>query len=75
MYDAEDPLRGNDSIPVMKENPYKLADDIWEIGFKTADQIATKLGFGKESYLYRHYEGKEDSCDCRHKESTFLCGT
>ena len=42
---------GNDSIAVMKENPYKLADDIWGIGFKTADQIAEKLGFGKESYV------------------------
>ncbi len=42
---------GNASIAVMKENPYKLADDIWGIGFKTADQIATKLGFGKESYV------------------------
>ncbi len=39
------------SIAVMKENPYKLADDIWGIGFKTADQIAMKLGFGKESYV------------------------
>ena len=35
----------------MKENTYKLADDIWGIGFKTADQIAMKLGFGKESYV------------------------
>lgn len=42
---------GNGSIGVMKENPYKLADDIWGIGFKTADQIAEKLGFGKESYV------------------------
>lgn len=42
---------GNDSIAVMKENPYKLADDIWGIGFKTADQIARKLGFGSESYV------------------------
>lgn len=42
---------GNDSIAVMRENPYKLADDIWGIGFKTADQIAEKLGFGKESYV------------------------
>lgn len=42
---------GNESIAVMKENPYKLADDIWGIGFKTADQIAEKLGFNKESYV------------------------
>lgn len=42
---------GNDSIGVMKENPYRLADDIWGIGFKTADQIAQKLGFSKESFV------------------------
>ena len=42
---------GNDSIAVMKENPYRLADDIWGIGFKTADQIAMKLGFDKESFV------------------------
>ena len=42
---------GNDSITVMKENPYRLADDIWGIGFKTADQIAAKLGFDNESYV------------------------
>ena len=42
---------GNESISVMKENPYRLADDIWGIGFKTADQIAAKLGFDKESFV------------------------
>lgn len=42
---------GNQSIALMKENPYRLADDIWGIGFRTADQIAEKLGFGKESYV------------------------
>ena len=42
---------GSGSIEVMKENPYRLADDIWGIGFKTADQIAMKLGFSKVSYV------------------------
>lgn len=42
---------GNESIAVMKENPYRLADDIWGIGFKTADSIAQKLGFGRETYV------------------------
>ncbi len=42
---------GNGSIEVMKQNPYRLADDIWGIGFKTADTIATKLGFEKESFV------------------------
>jgi len=41
---------GNDGISTIKDNPYKLADDIWGIGFKTADGIAEKLGFGKEDY-------------------------
>lgn len=42
---------GNESIHKMKENPFRLADDIWGIGFKTADCIAQKLGFGKEAYV------------------------
>jgi len=41
---------GNDSIKVVQENPYRLADDIWGIGFKTADTIAEKMGFGHEKY-------------------------
>ncbi len=41
---------GNDSIETVRENPYKLADDIWGIGFKTADSIAEKLGHDKDSY-------------------------
>ena len=41
---------GDKSIETVKENPYKLADDIWGIGFKTADKIAMKLGIEKESY-------------------------
>lgn len=42
---------GNESIPKVKENPFRLADDIWGIGFKTADSIATKLGIGKEAFI------------------------
>ena len=42
---------GNESIRKVKENPFRLADDIWGIGFKTADSIAEKLGFEKESYV------------------------
>ncbi|MDO4977984.1 MAG: ATP-dependent RecD-like DNA helicase [Eubacteriales bacterium] len=42
---------GNESIPTMKENPFKLADDIWGIGFKTADGIAEKLGFQKNYFV------------------------
>ena len=42
---------GNDSIQMVQENPYRLADDIWGIGFKTADTIAKKMGFEHEKYV------------------------
>ncbi|WP_428268213.1 SF1B family DNA helicase RecD2 [Haliangium sp.] len=35
---------GRDAIRVVRENPYRLALDIWGIGFKTADDIARNLG-------------------------------
>ena len=41
---------GNESINLVKTNPYRLADDIWGIGFKTADKIAQQLGFDKQSF-------------------------
>ena len=42
---------GNESIEVVQENPYRLATDIFGIGFLTADRIAEKLGFAKDSEL------------------------
>jgi exodeoxyribonuclease V alpha subunit len=40
---------GNQSIDVVKDNPYRLAMDIFGIGFVTADKIAENLGFTKDS--------------------------
>ena len=42
---------GADAIPLVKENPYRLARDIRGIGFMTADQIAQKLGIPKSSIM------------------------
>ncbi len=42
---------GKESIRVVKENPYRLADDIFGIGFLTADKIAGKLGIPKDSEI------------------------
>ena len=39
----------SESIPIVRENPYRLADDIYGIGFKTADTIAQNLGIDKQS--------------------------
>ena len=35
---------GDASIEVVKSEPYKLAADVWGIGFKTADTIAVAVG-------------------------------
>ena len=42
---------GSKSIEVVRKNPYRLATDIFGIGFVTADRIAEKLGFAKQSEL------------------------
>jgi exodeoxyribonuclease V alpha subunit len=42
---------GKDSIQIVKQNPYRLATDIFGIGFVTADRIAEELGFSKDSEL------------------------
>ncbi|MDE7270673.1 MAG: AAA family ATPase, partial [Acetatifactor sp.] len=34
---------------VMRENPYRLAEDISGVGFKTADEIAAKIGIHTDS--------------------------
>ena len=39
----------NRSIAVVQENPYRLATDIFGIGFVIADSIAQNLGFAKDS--------------------------
>jgi exodeoxyribonuclease V alpha subunit len=40
---------GPRSIAVVRENPYQLAEDIFGIGFKTADRIAASLGVAPTS--------------------------
>ncbi|OQA36306.1 MAG: ATP-dependent RecD-like DNA helicase [Candidatus Dependentiae bacterium ADurb.Bin331] len=40
---------GSAAIALLKENPFRLAEDIWGIGFKTADKIAQKLGCAKHA--------------------------
>lgn len=40
---------GDRAFTVLKTNPYQLSLDIWGIGFKTADEIALKLGLDPAS--------------------------
>jgi exodeoxyribonuclease V alpha subunit len=40
---------GEAAISIIRENPYRLADEMVGIGFKTADKIARQLGFDMAS--------------------------
>ena len=42
---------GDDAIEKVRANPYRLAEDIAGIGFKTADQIAQKVGIPVDSLV------------------------
>jgi len=42
---------GADAVQLISENPYRLARDIRGIGFRTADQIAGKLGIEKTALI------------------------
>jgi exodeoxyribonuclease V alpha subunit len=42
---------GADAVRLISENPYRLARDIRGIGFRTADQIAAKLGIEKTALI------------------------
>src|SRR5690348_15873899 len=42
---------GADAVRLISENPYRLARDIRGIGFRTADQIAGKLGIEKTALI------------------------
>lgn len=37
-------VHGPDSVRIVRENPYLLADTLWGVGFKKADAIAERLG-------------------------------
>ncbi|MGE0549512.1 MAG: ATP-dependent RecD-like DNA helicase [Kofleriaceae bacterium] len=40
---------GKDAINVVRANPYRLAHEVWGIGFRTADGIAEKLGMARDA--------------------------
>jgi exodeoxyribonuclease V alpha subunit len=40
---------GKDAIAKVRENPYRLAVEVWGIGFRTADAIAGQLGIARDA--------------------------
>jgi exodeoxyribonuclease V alpha subunit len=40
---------GPKAVTVVSSDPYRLAIDVWGIGFRTADRIAAELGIAKDS--------------------------
>ena len=39
------------SIPIIRENPYRLADEVSGVGFLTADKLAMGMGVDENSYI------------------------
>jgi exodeoxyribonuclease V alpha subunit len=42
---------GEQAIELVRSNPYRLATDIWGVGFRTADELAERLGIDRASPL------------------------
>src|SRR5579884_4449135 len=42
---------GEGAVELVRENPYRLATDVWGIGFQTADDLAARLGIDRASPL------------------------
>jgi exodeoxyribonuclease V alpha subunit len=42
---------GDQAISLIRENPYRLAQDVYGIGFKIADEFALKLGVERNSVI------------------------
>ena len=42
---------GEQAVEVVRANPYRLATDIWGVGFHTADELAQRLGVDRASPL------------------------
>lgn len=40
---------GQEIYGILKENPYRMADDVDGVGFRTADEIASRVGIRKDS--------------------------
>lgn len=62
---------GQNSISVVRENPYILCEEVKSIGFRTADRIAGNLGIEKDSpfriqsgiqFLVNNYSGLGNTC-------------
>jgi exodeoxyribonuclease V alpha subunit len=47
---------GSNAISIIKENPYRIAEDVWGIGFKKADEVAMSIGF-RDDHPYRVESG------------------
>ncbi len=40
---------GDQAVSIVRANPYRLATDIWGVGFKTADELGRRLGIDPAS--------------------------
>jgi exodeoxyribonuclease V alpha subunit len=62
----------DEAIEVVRREPYRLAADVWGIGFNTADQIAQRLGIPHDS-PQRVKAGLSSSCRRPARTATAIC--
>ena len=62
----------DEAIQVVRREPYRLAGDVWGIGFKTADQIAQRLGIPTTAPSGSR-PGCSSRCRRRPRTATAIC--
>ncbi|ADG07627.1 SF1B family DNA helicase RecD2 [Kyrpidia tusciae] len=62
---------GHDALAVVQRTPYRLAEEVWGIGFATADRIAREVGIARDDpgrlqagVLYVLMQGAEEGHTC-----------
>lgn len=63
---------GDDSVRIVREDPYRLAADVWGIGFGTADELGRRLGIDPAS-LRRARAALRFTLDTFSKEHGHVC--
>jgi exodeoxyribonuclease V alpha subunit len=63
---------GEKAVAAVRENPYRLAFDVWGIGFLSADRLAGALGIGKDADVRLEAGLRHELTEAGNKGHVFL---